>query len=627
MKQTQNSKKKARGNGKREETMYEKHYSIPQNILYCYRFYKKNVPIFLWLCLIEIIAGAVQPYFGIYLPKLAVDLVTEGVTAGRLFLMLCGFGILSLCVNVARSVGMSAKYFMYNGKRNNMIGSLFLKSLRIPYRYVEEGEVKKLYWKAVSAQEGGDWSALYKMTYSTIDIIQNIISFVLYSTVLGFLNVWMVIVLLVISLIQYGISISKIKYLEKFRDEGADLEKKRNYLFYSAMGNMSAAKDIRIFGMGRWLNERKDCLLDRIKRLEKKKRDAEQVYWQMGSLLSLGRDIFAYIYLIRQVVEGAIGAGEFVLYFGAITGFSGFVGSIMNSVAELRGGSNSMNFYRSYMELSEEDLTAGSHHITELQYPLSVEFQDVSFSYDKKAENRIFDHLNLKIAAGEKLAVVGTNGAGKTTLVKLLCGMYEPDEGKILINGIDRSEFPKGELFQLFSAVFQEKLILPFTVGESLSLSREYDSGRAKKAIRDAGLEELFAERNVGLDTYMDKNMEEDGLKLSGGQEQRFLLARALYKDAPFLILDEPTAALDPIAESEVYDSYAKYAEGKTAVFISHRLASTSFSDRIVLIGDGGIIEEGTHGQLMEKGGVYAEMFHVQSSYYAKSRIEKEAFA
>ncbi len=608
------------------ESIYERNYSILQNIIYFYRFYRTHIPAFLWLCLIEIIFGAIQPYFGIYLPKLAVDLVTKGATVERLAAALGVFGILCFCVYVSKSASEEGKYFLYNTKRNDLLAVLFLKSLRIPYSYVEEGEAKKLYWEATKVIEGGDWCALHKMTYGTIAIIQNVISFLLYSTVLSFLSPWIAAMLVVLSLLQYGIDLSRIKYMERFRGEEAELFKKRNYLFYNAMGNTKAAKDIRIFGMKRWLGSQKNLLLDQTKTLEKRKQRAEQAYWQLGSLLLLGRDIFAYAYLIWQAAGGVIDAGEFVLYFGAITGFSGFVGSVMGSIADLRSGCNSTNLYRAYMELPEEELQSGSRHIAELTYPVSIEFRNVSFSYDKTAEEKIFQHLNLTIGAGEKLAVVGVNGAGKTTLVKLLCGMYEPDEGHIFINGIDRNEFPRQELYQLFAAVFQEPFLLPVTVGENLALSEDYDKERAQKALKDAGLETLFAERHVKLDSYFGKDFDEDGLELSGGEEQRFLLARALYKDAPFLILDEPTAALDAISESEVYDNYSRFSEGRTALFISHRLASTRFSDRIVLIGNGGIMEEGTHDELMEQDGAYANMFRVQSSYYAKSRVEKEVF-
>ncbi len=213
---------------------------------------------------------------------------------------------------------------------------------------------------------------------------------------------------------------------------------------------------------------------------------------------------------------------------------------------------------------------------------------------------------------------MGVNGAGKTTFVKLLTGMLEPDSGQILINGIDRNEFPKEEFYKLFSVVFQEQFILPFTIAENIALNRrdEVDEARAWQAVEKAGLKQIFEEKNITLDSWMTRRLMESGIDFSGGQRQRFLLARALYKDAPILILDEPTAALDPIAESEIYESYHKYSSQKTSVFISHRLASTKFSDRIIMIENGEILEMGTHKQLMEKNGAYARMYEVQSNYY-----------
>ncbi|MDE6421013.1 MAG: ABC transporter ATP-binding protein/permease, partial [Lachnospiraceae bacterium] len=301
--------------------------------------------------------------------------------------------------------------------------------------------------------------------------------------------------------------------MEKFRGEEADLNKKKSYLFYNAMGSPTAAKDVRIFGMTGWLNKEKNMLLAKCRELAKRKGRVDYVYWQIDNLLFVGRDIFAYGYLLKKVFDGAVSAGEFVLYFGAITGFSGFVGSIMNSLAELRSGSKDTNFYRAYMELPEENLRVGKRHISELKQPVSIEFRDVSFSYDSKAEKKILDHFNLKINAGEKLALVGVNGAGKTTFVKLLCGMYEPDEGSILIGGIDRTEFPKEELYELFSAVFQEPFILPVTVAENLTLENDYDSERAWKALERAGLYDKFHDKGVIMDTLFDNDMDEDGLE------------------------------------------------------------------------------------------------------------------
>ena len=572
-------------------------------------------------------------YLEIYLPKFVVELVTNRYSIQQAIQNMVFFGIIFVIVKAVKGGCEQGKYFLYNGKRNDIAAMLFLKSLRIPFPDSEEGNANNLYWKALHSIDSGDYSAMYRFSYDTVNILINLICFFLYSTVLGYLNLWIMILLLVLSLLQYALCISEVRYMERYRDRYAQFYKKRSYL-HSVMGKEEAAKDIRIFPMKQWLNYHNDVLISLKRGIDKEKMTREKIYWQAGSLLALGRDLFAYIYLIRQAQAGIIDAGEFVLYFGAITGFAVFVNSIMTSFASLQEGNISLNHLRTYLELEEDDVHSGSRSIRELQMPVSFTFRDVSFRYPSKEEGVkgdpgqwIFRHLNLTIHGGEKIAIVGTNGAGKTTLVKLLCGLYEPQEGEILVNGIPIREFPKEELYKLYAAVFQEPFIMPFTLGENLALSKDYDKEQCISALEEAGLRELFEKRGYTLDTYFGKDMGEDGIELSGGQKQKFLLARALYKDAPVLILDEPTAALDPIAESEIYDEYAKLSKDKTAIFISHRLASTRFSDRILLIGNQGILEEGTHEELLQKNGVYAEMFEVQKSYYEKERLGKEAFA
>ena len=600
-----------------------KKYHILQNIGYMISFYKKEIPIFLWMCLFEILLGSMIPYLEIYLPKLVVELVTKRYTMQQAIRSMVFFGLFFVTVKTVKGGCEQGKYFLYNGKRNDIAAMLFLKSLRIPFPDSEEGNANNLYWKALHSIDSGDYSAMYRFSYDTVNILINLICFFLYSTVLGYLNLWIMILLLVLSLLQYTLCISEVRYMERYRDRYAQFYKKRSYL-HSVMGKEEAAKDIRIFSMKQWLNYHNDVLISLKRGIDKEKMTREKIYWQAGSLLALGRDLFAYIYLIRQAQAGIIDAGEFVLYFGAITGFAVFVNSIMTSFASLQEGNISLNHLRSYLELEEEDVYSGSHSIQELQMPVSFTFRNVSFRYSLKEEDAegkaedpgqwIFRHLNLTIHGGEKIAIVGTNGAGKTTLVKLLCGLYEPQEGEILVNGIPIREFPKEELYKLYAAVFQEPFIMPFTLGENLALSKDYDKEQCISALEEAGLRELFEKRGYTLDTYFGKDMGEDGIELSGGQKQKFLLARALYKDAPVLILDEPTAALDPIAESEIYDEYAKLSKDKTAIFISHRLASTRFSDRILLIGNQGILEEGTHEELLKNCEVYLQIAKSQLS-------------
>lgn len=454
-----------------------KHYFIISDIIYYIGFYKKYEPSVLLLSGIEIILGAFIPLFGIYLPKITIDLVVQECSVSRAVFVLGLFTLVMVAVRMLVSVAASGKYHLYNMQRANQAGLLFLKSLRVPYSYVESGEMKQLYWKAYQAFDAGDWSASSRMVTGTVGMIVNVLCFALYSTVIGTLNIWLLICLAMLAFLSYLINMGQIRYEESLRDEQAQIQKRRQCV-KNSMGHIKGAKDIRIFGMSGWLIKLRDIVFAEQREMDRRLFLKRSFYEKAGFLLSFLRDFGAYAFLLYQALEREVSAGEFVLYFGAITGFSNFLLCIMNSLSELRAAANSADYLRSYMELPEEDLNSGNRHIAELSMPLEIRFVDVGFSYGDAGEEMeeeraggdkgrcIFKHLNLTIHAGEKIALVGVNGAGKTTLVKLLCGMYNPDEGKILLNGIDRNEFPREELYRLFSVVFQEPFILPFTVGE-----------------------------------------------------------------------------------------------------------------------------------------------------------------
>ena len=245
----------------------------------------------------------------------------------------------------------------------------------------------------------------------------------------------------------------------------------------------------------------------------------------------------------------------------------------------------------------------------------------MTFSYPE-AETPAIDHLSLTLEPGEKIALVGLNGAGKTTLVKLLTGLYQPESGEILVDGVPVRDFDQKEYFRLVGTVFQDVSLLPFTIGENVAGREQFDREQVWEALDRAGLREAVNALSKGLDTSLTQKMEKDGVDLSGGQRQRLSFARALYKDAPLLILDEPTAALDPLAEADLYHKYAREMADKTGVFISHRLGSTQFCDRVVYLDSGRITETGTHQELLARGGAYAKLFEVQSSWYKDEKKE-----
>lgn len=603
-------------------------HSILSNIWFWLKIYWRYTPGVVLTACLGLALGALVPLVGIYLPKLVLDLLAGETSAEGLIRTLCLWGIMTAAL-YGLNAATYGKYYVQNNARNFVMLELYLKSLRLSYEIPESEWGKKAYHEAMGVTWGGDWSASTKTFDGTFALLQNLLCFVLYSTVLSVLNPWIILGLLILSLLNVLVIKKGLHFEESMREREAVHGRHWNYIL-SAMGNMTAAKDVRIFGMNTWLTGIRD---QAIREREEDKRAFQRMNnWQysMNGLIGLVRDVAAYGYLIYCVARGDISVSDFVLYFGAVAGFSGFITNMLQQIGNLMSARNATDYFRAYMELpeelsEEESLTPlpadGQCGSPALQSAPGVVFENVSFAYKKEDGSpgeQILEHFNLTIAPGEKLALVGVNGAGKTTLVKLLCGLYQPDEGRILVNGRSREEMTPGEWYRQLSVVFQQQLILPVTMAENISLQRweNTDDARAWAALERAGLSDTFAHQKITLDTYMKKTISPKGIELSGGQQQRLMLARALYKDAPLLVLDEPTAALDPIAESQVYESYLEHSRNKTAIFISHRLASTRFSDRIILIEHGRIIEEGTHEQLMEKQGAYAHMYQVQSSYY-----------
>ena len=383
--------------------------------------------------------------------------------------------------------------------------------------------------------------------------------------------------------------------------------------------SVQTAKDIRIFKMQGWLLG----LLDHLTR--------EYGLWawrvEQHRLVSGGADValgivrngFAYFYLIHMALRDGLPASEFLLYFSAVSGFSTWITNILNHAATLHKEALELNYIREYLSLAEPFRLEDGQAIPLAEgYELCL--QDVSYRYPG-AEADTLKKVNLTVRPGEKLAIVGLNGAGKTTLVKLLCGLLDPTEGSVLLNGQDIRIYNRPEYYRLFSSLFQDFSLLDVTIAENIAQSADMiDRDRVLECLRQAGLEEKIASLPGGIDAHVGRNVFEDGILLSGGETQRLMLARALYRDAPILLLDEPTAALDPLAENEIYMKYGEMTKGKTSLFISHRLASTRFCDRIVFMAEGNIAEEGTHERLVAVGGRYAEVFEVQSRYYREGR-------
>ena len=501
--------------------------------------------------------------------------------------------------------------------RSNIVGMIGRKCNMTSFPNTLEAKFIKLREKAHQSTQGNN-EATEEIWETLTLLMQNVGGFLVYLTILSHLNGVLLGVIVATCVVGFLVSRYSDNWTFRHREEEESYYAKKSYIRRKAE-SVELAKDIRIFGLQGWLNELLDRVhnvyLDFLLRSEK----VQLLSDITEALLTMARNGIAYAYLLHMALRDSLSVPEFILYFTAVSTFTTWVMGILQSAQKLHEESLDISQVREFLDYPEPFRFEGGTAIPKADaYELKLEH--VSFRYPGAEEDTIHD-LDLTVRPGEKLAIVGLNGAGKTTLVKLLCGLFDPTQGRVLLNGVDVRDFNRREYYGLFSAVFQEFSILDVTVAENIAQTNEnIDTKKLWDCIEKAGLTETVQKLPNGLDTHVGREVYLDGVLFSGGQTQRLMLARALYKDGAILLLDEPTAALDPLAENDIYQKYKDMTAGKTSLFISHRLASTRFCDRIIFVADGHITEEGTHDQLLARGGAYAKLFEVQSRYYQEGK-------
>ena len=448
------------------------------------------------------------------------------------------------------------------------------------------------------------------------NILANLLGFAVYLALLSSLSPLLILVVIATTAAGYFVSrkVNQFGYLH--REEEAAYTAEMRYV-KRTVTSRAFAKDIRIFGLKPWLMEvwQKSFQL-----YESFLRRREKHYFLTNLadfLLSLLRNGISYAYLLHLTLTEGLSASTFLLYFTAASGFTQWITGILEQFTTLSKASLEISVVREFLEWPEGfQLTGGDPIPDAVNGTYELQLEHVTYRYPGAAEDTIHD-LSLTLHRGEKVALVGLNGAGKTTLVKLLCGFLDPTQGTVRLNGVDIRKLNRRAYYKLFSAVFQEFSLLEATVAENVAQQVEgIDEEKVWQCLEKAGLSDAVRALPQGLQTHLGRSIYDDGTELSGGQTQRLMLARALYRDGAVLVLDEPTAALDPITESEIYLKYSEMTQGKTSLFISHRLASTRFCDRIILLENGSIAEEGSHEALLQAGGSYAKLFSVQRRYY-----------
>lgn len=457
-------------------------------------------------------------------------------------------------------------------------------------------------------------------------LLTALLGFAVYLTVLSDLDPLLLGVTVLTAAVSFLLSLYFNRWSEKHHEELQALANEIYYPVDAAMHHSEMAKDIRLFRMKPWLLSLLDGAMEKMKHLYRNRELWFFLSKFIDILLTLARNGIAYVYLLRMVLESGLPASQFLLYFSAVTGFTQWVTAILNGIIALHRESVKLSVVRECLDWKEPFRfeADGSPVPRPANGTYELKLEHVSYRYAGSDKDTITD-MNLTVPFGEKLAIVGLNGAGKTTLVKLLCGLLDPTEGRVLLNGEDIRQYDRRDYYTLFTSVFQEFSVLQDTLAVNIAQTEaDIDFPRVQECIRRAGFSEAVEKLPDGLNTHLSKAICDDGITLSGGQEQRLMLARALYKNAPILLLDEPTAALDPIAENDMYLRYNEIAEGRTSIYISHRLASTRFCDRVLFLKDGAIAEEGTHEELLARKGGYAALFETQSQYYQEGGEENE---
>lgn len=563
--------------------------------------------------LIRVPALVLQPIVTAYIPKAMIDCIGKGATVGRLTLVV---GLLSVLVVLTTWLAPFMQELL-NGSariiRMRYAVLAFRKNLNTDYTNIENPEGREKNKRAMEfyrSYYSGSADFLDSSNQFCVCIVGVIASLMLIYKI----NFIMILVILATCVCEFFLLKFLNKKEKKTKDERSSVFVRFDY-YYNLCRDFSAAKDIRLYGFTDYFMSAVARIIYDLEQINQKFMRQNIKVGGTRALLNLLRELVAYAYLTYLVCRGRLSVSDFIFYFGIITGFSNWILNAVYQYSNLERCCNDCAAFREFVESTEK-----SEHKPNVNFDSvdSIEFKNVSFTYPS-AEKSTINNMSFKVSKGENIAVVGENGAGKTTAVKLLCGLYYPTSGDILVNGKSSLDFSSDSYFNLFSAVFQDYYFMPMTIAENVCTTSDYDSERLYSAFEKAGILNKINTLPDKEKSYMIKDVYKDAVDFSGGEKQKLLLAKAIYKNAPVLILDEPTAALDPIAENELYLKYNEMTNGKISFFISHRLSSTRFCDRILFIKDGKIAESGTHEELMALKGSYYRMYQVQSYYYKEN--------
>lgn len=568
--------------------------------------------------IIKIPALVLQPIITAYIPKVIIDCITEGVTINRLITIIAMLSFLITLITWLDPFMHELLIGSSNIIRMRYSMEAFRKNLYTDYINIESLEGRKRNKEAAEF-----YRSSYSPSASFIDnlgqIFVCIVGVITSMALLYKINIFMIFIILISCAVEFFL-LRSLHDKELVINETRSRATVKFYYFYNLSKDTSASKDIKLYNFEDYFTYTLAKIISNLEKITKQYGPQSFKVSSVRALLNFIRELVAYSYLVYLTYNGSITVSDFIFYFGIITGFSNWIVKLVGSISRMEYCCKSCGLYRNYIE---DDLLYDNKNKIDFKSLESIEFNNVSFKYPN-ADNNTLHNISFKIKKGENIAIIGENGAGKTTIIKLLCGLYDTTEGSILVNNKDITLYSKESYFDLFSVVFQDYFFMPMSIAENISIDKNFDKEKLYSAFEKAGILKKIESLKDKENTPMIKDIYKDAAEFSGGEKQKLLLAKAIYKNAPILILDEPTAALDPIAERELYQKYNEITKDKISFFISHRLSSTVFCDKILFVSDGKITEVGTHAELMSLKGAYYRMFQAQSYYYKEMNVNNE---